>query len=624
MQREWTVCINHDGKTERVVLPDGASPFEAIRASVVGFGHACNGNGTCGKCRIRVPGADRDLISPPTEAEQRLLGEDQISAGGRLACLVHVHGDVSLEVEVRERKAKIAAESGFLMPTPNPVVARMFVQVPPPSLADQRADVARLLSVLPMPIRKPELSPDWIRHLPTLLRKDNGRLTVVTGENKVTGVFAGDCAADAFGIAVDIGTTTLAGCLLNLRTGKILATETMLNGQKRYGTDVIARIRHAMDVPEGAEQLRNTILADLRGLCIQLCAAADIEQDAVDEWVLTGNTTMGHLLMGWPAAAIAAAPFIPVHVGRETVSARSLWQDAPSQTRVVLLPGVSAYVGADTVSAVLACGLAESEKPSLVVDLGTNGELVLGSKAGMLACSTAAGPAFEGAGIRFGMGAVDGAIDSVTRNGTPQAPELNYSVLGGGRAAGLCGTGLLDAISVLLQVGIIDETGRLQDADDLPDEFPESLLNRLTTVEGQTAFLLVPADLSEHGRDIVLTQRDVREFQNAKAAVSAGIETLADVAGIPLEGVEAVYLAGGLGTWLNPDSAICTGLIPAALAGRVQSVGNAALAGAMQSLLCADVRGKADVVAAAMRFVELSGRREFNDRYVEAMLFGEA
>ena len=222
------------------------------------------------------------------------------------------------------------------------------------------------------------------------------------------------------------------------------------------------------------------------------------------------------------------------------------------------------------------------------------------------------------------MGAVDGAIDSVTRNGTPQAPELNYSVLGGGRAAGLCGTGLLDAISVLLQVGIIDETGRLQDADDLPDEFPESLLNRLTTVEGQTAFLLVPAGLSEHGRDIVLTQRDVREFQNAKAAVSAGIETLADVAGIPLEGVEAVYLAGGLGTWLNPDSAICTGLIPAALAGRVRSVGNAALAGAMQSLLCADVRGKADVVAAAMRFVELSGRREFNDRYVEAMLFGEA
>ena len=624
MEKEWEVRIVNGERVETVRLPDGASPFEAIRARVSDFGHACNGNGTCGKCRIHIAESFLNMVSPPAEAERRLLGAEQVASGHRLACLVHVLGDVTLEVETRERKAKIAAESGFVMPVPNPAVKRVSVRVPQPSLADQRADVTRLLSVLPADTASAGLPTQWMGHLPAMLKHADGQITAVLHEGRVAGLLPGDCTADAYGIAVDIGTTTLAGCLLDLRSGAVLATETMLNGQKRHGTDVISRIRHTMDIPEGAEQLRNTILADLRGLSIRLCAAATLEPDSIDEWVLTGNTTMGHLLMGWPSAAIAAAPFIPVHVQRVVLPANHLWRDASRQTRVVLLPGVSAYVGADTVSAVLACGLAEAEKPSLVVDLGTNGELVLGSRQGMLACSTAAGPAFEGAGIRFGMGAVDGAIDSLSRNGTPAAPVIGCTVLGGVRAAGLCGTGLLDAISVLLEAGVIDETGRLQDADDLPDDFPPSLLDRLTEVEGQTAFILVPAGESEHGRDIVLTQRDVREFQNAKAAVCAGIETLADAAGISLAEVEAVYLAGGLGTWLNPDSAIRTGLIPSPLSGRVRPVGNAALAGAMQSLLCVDARKKADAIAADIRFVELSGRRDFNDRYVEAMLFGEA
>lgn len=624
MDTKRMIRIVHGNNEDIVQLPEGASPFEAIRALVPDFGHACNGKGTCGKCRIRVADAFRDALSPPSDAECHLLGEAQVSGGHRLACLVRIYADVTLEVETRERKAKIAAESSFVMPAPNPSFKRITIHVPEPSLSDQRADVTRLLSVLPAPTAAAGLPVALIGRLPAMLKAADGQMTVLMQEDTITGLLAGDHAGACFGMAVDIGTTTLAGCLLNLCSGSLLATETMLNSQKKYGTDVIARIRHTMDVPEGAEQLRSSILMDLHSLCSRLCATAGLEPNTIDEWVLTGNTTMTHLLMGWPTAAIAVAPFIPVHVNRVTLPANALWPDAAHQSRVLLLPGVSAYVGADTVSAVLACGLAEAEKPSLVVDLGTNGELVLGSKAGMLACSTAAGPAFEGAGIRFGMGAVEGAIDSVSCNGTPEAPELVCTILGGARAAGLCGTGLLDAIAALLQVGIIDETGRLQDAEDLPEDFPASLLCRLAVAEGQTAFVLVPAEDSEHGRDIVLTQRDVREFQNAKAAVSAGIETLADVAGISLSEVAAVYLAGGLGTWLNPDSAICTGLIPPALAGRVRPVGNAALAGAMQSLLCAEVRRKADTVAAAMRFVELSGRREFNDRYVEAMLFGEA
>jgi len=301
-----------------------------------------------------------------------------------------------------------------------------------------------------------------------------------------------------------------------------------------------------------------------------------------------------------------------------------------SHSVVTVLPGVSAYVGADTVSAVLSCNMHKDNRNTLVVDLGTNGELVLSGKDGMLACSTAAGPAFEGAGIRFGMGAIDGAIDKVflSKHQIPNSKievveDIAFTVLGNGKPAGLCGTGLLDMIGMLVTLGIIDETGRIQEAADVPGNVPDPIKERITELDHQPAFLIAAANTTEHGQNIVLTQKDIREFQNAKAAVSAGISTLARVAGIQLSEIDVVYLAGGFGTWLNPDSAIATGLIPKLLEGKVQPVGNAALAGATQCLVSIDVRDEANKIAKNMRFVELSGRKDFNDMYIDAMMFGE-
>ena len=669
-----TIRIRHDGQIIESVMQAGMTPFEAIRTAVPDFGHACGGNGTCGKCRIRIEPSCGDACSAPADAEIHLLGQEAVGEGHRLACLVRLTDSADLQVETRERKAKIAAESVFRMPAPSPVVRRVSVQVPAPSLGDQRADASRLadalqqvaaikggkggdealqrtpavkngqdgdaattgapldaMAVMPADARRRfadlagEGAAMLLHRLPGLLRASEGQVTAVLHQGHVRGLLGGDRTACSAGIACDIGTTTLAGSLVDLSNGAVLATETLLNGQKRFGADVISRIRHTMEREDGAAQLRNIILADLRTLGLRLCDTAGVDPDTVDEWVLTGNTTMGHLLMGWPPAAIAAAPFIPVSVDETVVAARTLWPDAPEHASVALLSGVSAYVGADTVSAVLACGLDHADAPALVVDLGTNGELVLGDRNGLLACSTAAGPAFEGAGIRFGMGAVEGAIDSVScSDGIGGGLDLAFTVLGGGQAEGLCGTGLLDAVSALLETGLIDETGRIQDGDDLPDDFPPALLARLAECDGQAAVCLVPGRQTAHGRDILLTQRDIREFQNAKAAVAAGIATLADVAGIGLADIAAVHLAGGLGTWLNPDSAIRTGLIPAELAGRIRPVGNAALAGAMSCLLSGDLRARGRNTARTMRFVELSGRRDFNDRYVDAMLFGEA
>lgn len=618
------VRIHHDGQTETVFIEEGGSPFQMIRQKVPGFAHTCNGNGTCGKCRIRVGAAQKDALSGPEPNEIRLLGHTQVDAGHRLACMIKINKETELYVETRSRKAKISVETEFELPEPQPAVSKSCLTVLQPSLEDQRSDWARLQSAAFIPSCTDAVG--LMRELPAALRAENGRITIVMHADSLAGIQPGNQEKSLYGIAVDIGTTTLAGCLVELGTGTLIGVEAMLNSQRRFGADVISRIHHTMEHPEGATQLHEAIVQDLRLLSSRLCKGSDIGVNDIDEWILTGNTTMGHLLMSWPSTAIAAAPFIPVNVSETVLQAKKLGLAASSHAMATLLPGVSAYVGADTVSAVLACGMNQNEKTALLVDLGTNGELVLGGRNGLIACSTAAGPAFEGAGIRFGMGAVEGAIDRIfLSEATADAPaEIRFSVLGGLKPAGLCGTGLLDAIAILLKIGIIDETGRLQGADDLPDTVPASLAQRCTQLDGQSAYLLVAGKETDQGQDIVLTQRDVREFQNAKAAISAGISTLADVAGITLDAVETVYLAGGLGTWLNPDSAIVTGLIPSELAGRIRSVGNAALAGCTQCLVSTDKRDSAREIATSIRFVELSGRKAFNDRYVDAMMFGDA
>ncbi len=617
------VTIRTGDMQETVLLEAGESPFQAIRRQVPGFAHACSGNGTCGKCRVLLDKGLTEAVSEPTEAEIRLLGREMVEKGHRLACLLRIQAAVSLQVELRSGSAKISAASEFPLPEPNPVLKKVHLTVPPPSLDDQRSDWNRLQSQAFIPNCLDTAA--FLRVLPTTLRAQQGEVTLNFHRDTLVGIQSGNTEGSLYGIACDIGTTTLAGCLFDLCSGKRLATETLLNGQRRYGADVIARIRHAMESENGASQLKEAILKDLRHLGTRLCGQAGCSIEQVDEWVFTGNTTMGHLLMEWPAAAIAAAPFIPVSVSELTVPVGKLGLPGASHAVMTLLPGVSAYVGADTVSAVIACGLHEAGTAALLVDLGTNGELVLGDMRGMTACSTAAGPAFEGAGIRFGMGAVDGAIDGVFLTGPLFDPEtdLSLSVLGDRKPEGLCGTGLLDAVALLVTLGVIDETGRIQDADELPTGVSAAIASRCAKLDGQAAFLIAKRDGTSHGQDILLTQKDIREFQNAKAAIAAGIETLADVAGIPLADVAHVYLAGGLGTWLNPESAIATGLIPRILSGRIHSVGNAALAGASQCLLSDSVRDTARKVAEEIRFVELSGRPAFNDRYVDAMMFGE-
>ncbi len=651
--------IHHSGQVDTFHIETGTIPFDLIRKKVPSFGHACNGNGTCGKCRIFVDNDNITAITPPEASELRLLGHELVEAGHRLACQVQILNELDIYIDIIQRKAKITASVNFPLPEPKTAIQKSCLSVPLPSLEDQRSDWARLNSAAFIP--ECFDTNKAIRELPAILKAGKGQVTLVMHKDRLSGFQVCDYENSLYGISVDIGTTTIAACLVNLIKGVVLDVDVTLNSQRKFGTDVIARIRHTMDFESGASELNEAVITDLRTLGLHLCERNNIALDDIDEWVITGNTTMIHLLMQWPSAAIAAAPFIPASVQETTILSDHLGLSSKSHSITTVLPGVSAYVGADTVSAVLSCKMHKDTRNTLVVDLGTNGELVLSGKNGMLACSTAAGPAFEGAGIRFGMGAVDGAIDKVflskhqvssaiidvvegisstvdsdsdidkafvspkllTTDAVEVIEDIAFTVLGDGKPVGMCGTGLLDIIGTLVTLGVIDETGRIQDAEDLLDSVPVSITARITELDHQPAFLLAPANTTEHGQDILLTQKDIREFQNAKAAISAGISTLANVAGIPLQEIDVVYLAGGLGTWLNPDSAIATGLIPQLLEGKIQPVGNAALAGATQCLVSTDVRDEANKIAKNMHFVELSGRKDFNDMYVDAMMFGE-
>jgi len=333
------------------------------------------------------------------------------------------------------------------------------------------------------------------------------------------------------------------------------------------------------------------------------------------EAVFVGNTTMLHFLLGLPAKNIASSPFIPVTTAMHIIKPDDLGLGMNSGGRAVVFPSVAAYIGADTVSAVLTSGIHEKDEITLLIDLGTNGEIVLGCKNWLLSCSAAAGPAFEGANIQYGVAGVRGAIDKVELDG-----DIKYSTIGGGKAIGICGSGLVDAVSVMISSGIIDETGRFLEKEEQKNLSPK-LRNRIVYTEGSVSFLIAAADGDRSDTDIFITQKDIRELQSAKAAIAAGVKVLVKNAGISVNDIDRVFLAGGFGSFINIESAIKIGLIPEGLKGKVQSIGNAAGAGAVEGLLSSDALIKASEIKNRIKYVELSASKDFMDEYINCMMF---
>lgn len=422
-----------------------------------------------------------------------------------------------------------------------------------------------------------------------------------------TRAFAPDLQRQGLGAAVDIGTTTVVVYLYQLETGERLAVSSAENAQRSFGADVLSRIQYAMENPQGLDTLTQRIRTQLNQLTGQALSSCGKSAQELSHFSIAGNTVMLHLLSGLDPSPIAAAPFTPRSLFGRSLSAQSLGLNAGAKAQAYLMPCISGYVGGDITAGLCAVRAVDEDGAILFVDIGTNGEMALGGKDGLLCCATAAGPAFEGGCISCGMSAIPGAVDRVWL----EDGKLCFSVIGEIPAQGLCGSGLLDLAAALLDVGVVDETGRLLP----PEEAPESYSGRIVREESGSAFYLTER--------VRLTGKDLRQLQLAKAAVAAGIQTLMDCAGVAASDISKLYLAGGFGSWLRPESAARLGLFPAELLEKLQTVGNSAGAGAADILLSSKARQCLEKTLEKCRYIELSLNAGFNEKFIDCMSFEE-
>lgn len=591
------ITVQRGTETKMLQLGSGESLMDGLLREGYYISAVCGGKGRCGKCKVRVLAGTAAV----TDEDGKVFSEQELAEGWRLSCMQYPADDLTIAFELDD-EAEFEAVSSH----------------------DSYS-----FDGMSKPSGKMELSEE-VRVSGHTTEKDSAESSA---ENTTK--------TGSYEIAIDIGTTTIAFELLEKESGKPIHTVTTVNSQRRYGADVIARIQASVDGK--AKELQECIRGDLRkgiealletvqpqvNQAIENSEDANlINADQISRIIISGNTTMGHLLLGYDCSGLGVYPFTPVDIGFISGSVReilgipgistcsdvrkehglddSVCSDAGSvqgldvtacrDTEVMLLPGISTYVGADITSGMYVCGFDENEEICLLVDLGTNGEMALGNKDRILVTSTAAGPAFEGGNIKWGMGSVAGAICSVKLDGT----NVQVQTIRDRKPVGICGTGVLETVAELLREELVDETGLLDD-DYFDDGFPLAV--------------------TPQGEQIVFTQKDVREIQLAKAAVRAGVETLILRYGIEKEQVAKVYLAGGFGYRLDTEKAIAIGMLPEEFAGRITAVGNSSLAGAAKYLKEADGAAKLQKLVQISEEIGLSADKDFNEFYMESMMF---
>ncbi len=592
----------------------GKTLLDAAIAAGVEIESVCGGKGTCAKCKVIASG---DLAAP-NAMETRGLSAQELSEGYRLACQAVIQGDVEVVVPEESRISRVSILSAGVHRAIDlaPWVRRHTVQVPEATLEHQVSDLENVQQAMGRAYDGLKPSLRALRQLPFALRQGNGRITLLIADNQIVRIEAGAGPEQLLGIAFDIGTTTVVGYLLDLETGAQVAVASLLNPQTRYGDDVVSRIDFsARDDGAGLHTLQREIVRALNQIISDTTKAAGASPEDILGMVVVGNTTMHHLFLGISPAALARSPYVPVVTEATCVTGREMGLTIYPEGHVWVLPNIAGWVGADTVGVILATGLHEHEGVALAIDIGTNGEMALGSRERLVTCSTAAGPAFEGAHLSCGMRAADGAIDAVKIDG-----DVRWHAIGNSAPRGICGSGLVDLVAEMLQSGIVDGTGMMQDADTLRSNGTEALAARLRQSRLRE-FVLVDARDGAGGRELVVTQRDVRELQLAKGAIRAGIQILMKELGIGPEDVVRVYLAGAFGNYIKPSSALTIGLIPHFPNAEIVPVGNAAGSGARMALLSKAAREEATLILRQVEYLELSGRPDFQDEFAEAMIF---
>jgi uncharacterized 2Fe-2S/4Fe-4S cluster protein (DUF4445 family) len=591
---------------KEVRVPAGVSVFDAASWHGIAIDSTCGGHGTCRKCRVRVDGPVEVSTSDP-----RAFTADELAAGWRLACLAHAGSDLAVEVPPLVTRPKAAMVGVGRQVILRPAVQKRCVTLAEPTLTDQRSDVERLLDALDD--LEPSVELLAVRNLPKALRDNDYTVTAVVVDDRLVDVEAGDTSGERYGIAFDLGTTTVVATLLDLSTGTPAAVASMLNAQQPFGADVITRISATMLDPDALGRLTGRAHETLAGLATEVCAEAGIDPARVYEVALAGNATMTQLALGIDPEPLGVAPFVVAARTLPRVLAADLGVRVHPGAPAYTFPALGAYVGGDIVAGMLASGMDRDKRVRLFVDVGTNCEIVLGDGRRLLATAAPAGPAFEGAAIRCGMRAAPGAVEVVKVD----EDGVRLQVIDDVEPAGLCGSGLVDAVAELVGIGLVDSSGRLMAVEDAREKFP-ALAGRLREVSGERVFVL-------HWRDdepaVYLSQRDVRELQFAKAAIATGWRLLVEELGVSEEDIQQVLLAGSFGSYLSPTNAVRIGLVPKIPVLRIVSAGNVAGEGAKMALLSMRERAGADALRKEVRYVELSDRPDFNDRFIDQLAF---
>jgi uncharacterized 2Fe-2S/4Fe-4S cluster protein (DUF4445 family) len=596
-----------------VRVPYGVTLFDAASWNGIAIDSTCGGHGTCKKCRVRIA-ADPPA---PTSLDIRAYTAAEIKDGWRLACRTTATRDTQVEVPPLTTRPKAATVGVGRQVILRPAVQKRYLELAEPSLADQASDVERVLAKLDDLEPRAELA--VLRTLGRTLREADYQVTAVVVDDVLIAVEPGDTTGRRFGIAFDLGTTTVVATLLDLSTGTPVAVESTLNKQQPFGADVITRISATMMDPGALDKLQQLAQETLGELARAVCAQGGVQPHEVYEVAVAGNATMTHLVLGIDPEPLGMAPFImAARLFPEVLAADlGLAGAVHPRSRAVVFPSFGAYVGGDITAGLLASGMDRDARVRLFVDIGTNCEIVLGNREWLLATAAPAGPAFEGAAIRCGMRAADGAIEVVTMT----TEELSLKVIGDTEPQGLCGSGLVDAVTGLVKLGLLDMSGRFIAEEEAAAKAP-GLAGRLTSIGQERVFVLHWRGPGKAAEDsIYLSQRDVRELQFAKAAIATGWQILLEEAGLTAADVKQVLLAGSFGSYLSPASAIRIGLVPKVPVSRVVSAGNVAGEGAKMALLSLRERAGGLALLEEVRYVELSDRADFNDRFVEQLPF---
>ncbi|TDA70528.1 MAG: DUF4445 domain-containing protein [Clostridia bacterium] len=619
MPQQYSVLFLPDNVTVQVEA--GESIFRAASRAGIELKSTCGNKGTCGRCAIKIK-------EGKVRTQEGNIGARLRRTGHVLACQTLVAGDVVVEVpkdsRLDEHQVLLAgrADQGELVEKEldllegyafEPVGQKVYVELPPPTLTGNATDLNRLEIELrkKVPAGHFHIGLNNLRRLAEVVRagdwKVSATLAHMDGLTEIVDLKPGSSSTQAYGLAIDIGTTTVVVYLVDLNTGATVDQRGGYNKQARYGDDVISRIIRATE-NGGLNELHTAVITTINELVEKLVQRNKIDRADISVVVVAANTTMTHMFLGLPPKYIRLEPYIPTASEFPPVKAGELNLAINPDAWVLCFPAVASYMGGDIVAGVLATRLAESDALTLFIDIGTNGEMVLGNRDWMISCSCSAGPAFEGGGITFGMRAMKGAIERATID--PQTYEVEVQAISGYRPIGICGSGLIDLLAKLRRAGLIDRTGQFT---------RDTVTPRLRQTDEDTEFVLVWGSETECGKDIVITESDIKNILRSKGAVFAGIQSLLKAVQLDVHDIDRLLIAGGFGNYLNIHDAIQIGLLPDLPVEKYAFVGNTSVKGAKLALLSRPALEAAQELARKMTYLELSAGSSFMDEFVSAL-----